>query len=131
MRWDERFWKWQKLTTLNSKKLQEIKVSDFNSVIISAKITGINSPTIIICNPARYNGNGFARFPVLTALFMDACLHVVVFVPWCGRRPLACSGIPATCDVAPLHVALPEHAGVGDPSNLIALIGNKAEGVTC
>ena len=42
-RWDERFWKWQKLTTLNSEKLQEINVSDFNSVIISAKITGTNS----------------------------------------------------------------------------------------
>ena len=43
MRWDERFWKWQKLTTLNSKKLQEINVSDFNSVIVSAKTTGTNS----------------------------------------------------------------------------------------
>ena len=43
MRWDERFGKRQKLTTLNSKNLQEINVSDFNSVIISAKITGTNS----------------------------------------------------------------------------------------
>ena len=56
MRWDERFWKWQKLTTLNYKKSQEIHVSDSNSATISARITGTNFVGELICNPARYNG---------------------------------------------------------------------------
>ena len=68
-RWDECFWKWQKLRTLNSEKLQEINVSDFSSVIISAKITGTNSlgnwfviqPGTMVVDPAECPKNSFTK----------------------------------------------------------------------